>query len=101
MNLDRKFLGLQSRDDPSGLLTIYAAELIELERRIRELDAERNTYRELLQIALARLHRLTHIVYAQRRCLNDRTREYATSVFEETREIDEWLNEPETERPAA
>ena len=80
-------------DRAAQLLDAYAYDVVQLEARIEELEAGRDSYRELAIVSLARLRRLTEIIRTQRRCLNDRTREYDLAVCAELVAIDRWLEE--------
>lgn len=72
------------------------AELLEMRERIADLESERDSYREMAQVALTRCHHLTELVRFQRYCLNTRAPEsWADFVVHADRYIENWLAQHE------
>ena len=83
--------------DVQRVLAVYADTVLALEQRVRDVQSERDAYRELLQAALAKCHRLLALVRVQRRNLNDRTRDREQTYAEELCDIDAWIDSKTTE----
>jgi hypothetical protein len=78
--------------DLETVLTAYADTVVKLEERVRDVEGERDVYRELLCAALAKCHRLLALVRVQRRNLNDRTRNREHTYAQELCDIDAWID---------